>query len=471
MKIIKNYLYNFTYQIFLMIVPLVTMPYIARVLGPNSLGINSYTYSISYYFILLGVVGLTTYGQREVAYVRDNPKKLRKVFWEIETLSVLTTGVSFVLFIVYIVTFGEYEVYLLAYSIAIIANILDISWLLTGLEKFGILSLRNLLIKLIMLVLIFSFVKSKEDLLIYILINSIGTLVSNATLWPYVKKIGFPTQIKKLKPLIHLKPALFLFVPQLSISLYTVLNKVMLGLISSIDEVAYFDSSDKIVRISFSVLISLSTVLMPVAAHAVSSGNSRELKNILKYSLSFSMMIAFPMMFGIMALSHNLVPLFLGKQYATVTPVLIVQSLMIIPMSIANVIGNQYLVPTNKIKVFNITIIVGSITNLVFNVPLIYIYGAMGAAVSVAISETVVAISQLIQIKKLLNISELFEEWYKYFLAAFIMFSVLVILQVVTKGWLGILISLLLGILIYFIVLRVLSPKFYMLILKKVMKK
>ncbi len=468
MKIIKNYLYNFSYQIFLMIVPLVTMPYVARVMGPNALGINSYTYSISYYFILLGVVGLTTYGQREVAYVRDNDTKLRKVFWEIEILSLLTTGVSFALFAVYILTFGEYQVYLWAYSIVIVANVLDISWLLTGLEKFGILSLRNLLIKLVMLALIFSFVKTKEDLLIYILINSIGTLVSNISLWPYVHKIGLPTQIKKLRPLVHLKPALFLFIPQLSISLYTVLNKVMLGLLSSIDEVAYFDSSDKIVRLSFSVLISLSTVLMPVAAHAVSSGNSKGLKNILKYSLSFSMMIAFPMMFGIIALADNLVPLFLGKQYVAVVPVLILQSIMIMPMSIANVIGNQYLVPTNKIRIFNFTIILGSITNLILNIPMIFFFGALGAAFSVAISETIVAFSQLMQVRKILNIAELFEEWYKYLFAAAAMFIVLIILHFFTTGWLGILTSFLVGIFVYFTVLHVLSPKFYKLMLTKV---
>ena len=191
MKIIKNYIYNFSYQIFLMIVPIVTMPYIARVLGPEELGINSYTYSISYYFILISVVGLTTYGQREIAYVRDDTDKLNKIFWEIEILSIITTIFSFSLYVVYIFSFGQYETYLWAYSIAIIANVFDISWLLTGLEKFGVLSLRNLLIKILMLILIFSFVKSKDDLFLYIVINTAGTLVSNLTLWPYIRKTNF----------------------------------------------------------------------------------------------------------------------------------------------------------------------------------------------------------------------------------------------------------------------------------------
>lgn len=470
MKIIKNYLYNFSYQIFLMIVPLITMPYIARVMGPTALGINSYTYSISYYFVLLGVLGLTTYGQREVAYARDDETKLRKVFWEIEFLSILTTGLSFAVFVVYIVTIGEYKIYLWAYSIAIIANILDVSWLLTGLEKFGILSLRNLVIKLGMLVLIFGFVKTREDLLIYILINSVGMLISNISLWPYIRKIGLPTQLKKLRPFVHLKPALLLFIPQLSISLYTVLNKVMLGILSSIDEVGYFDSADKIVRISFSVLISLSTVLMPVAAHAVSSGNSRELKSILKYAVSFSMMIAFPMMFGIMALSDHLVPLFLGQQYGEVVPILILEAIMIIPMSVANVIGNQYLVPTNKIRIFNFTIILGSITNLILNIPMIFFFGAFGAAASAVISETVVAAAQLVGVRKLLNITELFEEWYKYFSAAGLMFIILTTLNFFLTGWIGILISVIVGIIVYFLILYILSPKFYKLMLTKVRK-
>lgn len=470
MKIIKNYIYNFSYQIFLMIVPIVTMPYIARVLGPEKLGINSYTYSISYYFILISVVGLTTYGQREIAYVRDDAKKLNKIFWEIELLSIITTIFSFLMYVVYIYSFGQYETYLWAYSIAIIANAFDISWLLTGLEKFGVLYLRNLLIKILMLILIFVFVKSRDDLLLYIVINTAGTLVSNITLWPYIKKIGFPEKLKSLKIFRHLKYALVLFIPQLSISIYTVLNKVMLGSMSSIDQVAYFDSSDKIVRISFSVLISLSTVLMPVAAHAVVSGNKKELDNILKYSISFSMMVAFPMMFGIIAIAHRLIPLFLGYQYISVIPIMILQSLMIMPMAVANVIGNQFLVPTNQIKIFNKTIIFGSVSNLLINIPMIYFFGALGAAISVTISEMVVAISQLVELNKKMSIFELFNDWYKYFFSGIIMVVIIFFIQSFTAGWVGIALNVVIGFAAYFLVLYIFKPNFYLFMLRKVLK-
>lgn len=470
MKIIKNYIYNFSYQIFLMIVPVVTMPYIARVLGPEGLGINSYTYSISYYFVLISVVGLATYGQREVAYVRDDAVKLNKIFWEIELLSIITTIFSFSMYVMYIYSFGQYETYLWAYSIAIIANIFDISWLLIGLEKFGVLSLRNLLIKISMLILIFSLVKSKDDLLLYIVINTAGMLVSNLTLWPYIKRIGFPKNLKSLRVLRHLKYALVFFVPQLSISIYTVLNKVMLGIMSSIDQVAYFDSSDKIIRISFSVLISLSTVLMPVAAHAVVSGNKNDLNKILKYSISFSMMIAFPMMFGIMAIANNLVPLFLGSQYTSVIPIMILQSLMIMPMAVANVIGNQFLVPTNQIKIFNTTIILGSIANLLINMPMIYYFGALGAAISVTISEMVVAISQMVELNKKIKIFELFNEWYKYFFSGIIMFAIICMIQVFMVGWFGILLDVIVGFVVYFCILYVFKPSFYLFMLRKVFK-
>ena len=136
MRVIKNYLYNFSYQIFLILVPTITLPYLSRVLGPKMLGINSYTYSLTYYFTLFAVLGTTTYAQREIAYVRNNTEKLKKFFWEVEILSIITTALSYSVLAIIIIVSPQYNVFLWIYSISVIANIFDISWFFIGMENF-----------------------------------------------------------------------------------------------------------------------------------------------------------------------------------------------------------------------------------------------------------------------------------------------------------------------------------------------
>lgn len=156
MRFVKNYIYNSSYQLFLILIPIVTLPYLARTLGPEYLGINSYTYSVTYYFTLLAVLGTTTYAQREVAYVRDNLAKLSRLFWEVELLSIFTTLFSYLLLVLVILFSSQYSIFFWAYSITVLANVLDISWLFIGIEKFSVLAIRNFFIKIISVILIFT---------------------------------------------------------------------------------------------------------------------------------------------------------------------------------------------------------------------------------------------------------------------------------------------------------------------------
>lgn len=195
MRVLKNYLYNFSFQLFLILVPTITLPYITRVLGPTALGINTYTYSITYYFTLLAVLGLTTYAQREIAYVRNDKEKLKKLFWEIEIISIITTVISYLCLAIIILFLDRYSNFLWIYSFIVLANIFDISWLIVGLEKFSVLVLRNFIVKILSLLLIFTLVKTSNDLYIYIYKRRIyiNFKYSIVTL---CQKDGFPTTYK-----------------------------------------------------------------------------------------------------------------------------------------------------------------------------------------------------------------------------------------------------------------------------------
>lgn len=471
MTLIKNYLYSFTYQILLMVLPIVTLPYITRVLGAHDLGINAYIMSICSYFIMFAILGLNNYAKREIAYVRDDKIKLNKTFWEIQLLSILTTSIAYFVFVIYVFYYGKYTLFFLICSITIIANIFDFSWLFIGLEKFKSLTIRSVIVKILSVILIFAFVKTKDDLAIYMLINALSVLISNLALVPFIKEVGFIKDIKSLKLTKHLKYSLIFLIPQVSISLYTIVNKIMLGVISNVTDVAFFDSADKIVRLTFSVLMSLSTVLMPVIANKVASGKISDIKEIIKKSFSFSLMAALPMMTGLMAISHNLIPLFLGTQYKSVGSVVFLESLIILPMAVANIVGNQYLFPMNKIKVYNFSLILGSIVNLILNVPFIYFFGVLGAAFTAFLSELVVAIAQVSQIRKFMSLKYLFEDWYKYSFAAILMFIVVFIEQWFLKGWLGIIIGITIGIITYILILIIMKVNSVEVISESVIKR
>ncbi len=185
MKVVKNYLYNAGYQIFLLLVPLITTPYIARVIGPTGVGINAYTNSIIQYFVLFGSIGINMYGNREVAFYRDDPHKLTKAFWEIELLRFSAIIVAEAAFFIYLGFTDQYHTYLLMQSLLITAAAFDISWFFMGLEDFRTTVVRNTIVKIVSVILIFSFVKTAQDLAIYILIISGSQLVGNLTLWPF----------------------------------------------------------------------------------------------------------------------------------------------------------------------------------------------------------------------------------------------------------------------------------------------
>ena len=193
-SISKNYFYNLFYQILVIVMPLITTPYLSRVLGAESIGIYSYTLSIATYFILFGTLGISMYGQREIAYVQDDEKKRSIVFWEIVLLKAITMTISMLIFWFTYGMYGEYKIYYRILIIELISQCIDISWFFQGIEEFKKTVIRNSIVKLIFAVCIFIFVKSPNDLIKYIVIIAGANLFGNLSLWMYV-----PKYIKKIE--------------------------------------------------------------------------------------------------------------------------------------------------------------------------------------------------------------------------------------------------------------------------------
>lgn len=455
MKLIKNFLYNASYQIFLLIVPLLTTPYLARVFGPTGVGINSYTNSIVQYFVLFGCLGTNVYANRKIAFVRDNEYELSKTFWEIFFLRLLMLVISFAFFIVFIFfTDDNMKPFYIAQSVTIIATMLDVSWFFMGIENFSVIVFKNFAIKIVILLCIFKMVNSKNDLIIYIYILSLSLLLGNLSMFPNLKEVIKTPFNVKLNISQHFMPSLFLFIPEVATQVYVMLNKTMLGIIISVQSSGYYEQSDKVVKLVLAVVTATGTVMLPHVANAFANGKHEKTKEFLYDSFTLVTAISIPMFFGLSAISSKLVPLFFSAKFNMVIPLMQIESIVIVLIAWSNVIGVQYLLPTKQNRKYTTSIVCGAVVNILMNIPLILIFGTAGAIISTVISEIVVSCYQFISIKDQVSLKIMFSESYKYIFAGIIMFTVVYELNgILSVTWISLIIEIIIGILIYSLII------------------
>ncbi len=458
----RNYIYNLIYQIVVIILPLITAPYISRVLGAENIGIYSYTTSISAYFILFGSLGISLYAQREIAYHQDNIKENSKCFFEIVMLRFITMTISIIIFYITFVVNGEYHYFYKILIVELIAQCLDISWFFSGLEEFKKTVLRNLIVKFISVVSIFLFVKKAEDLDIYFWIYVLSVFIGNISLWFYLPKYLVRVKIKELNLIKHLKPVLSLFIPEIAIQVYTILDKTMIGVIwEDKSEVGFYQQSERIIKLLLTVITSLGTVLLPRIANCFVNNRKKELYDYLKKSFNFVYILAFPMIFGIIAVADKFVPLFFGPGYDKVKVLMSVISPIILFIGMSNVIGRQYLLPTKRQKQYTTSVIIGAVVNLIMNSCLIWKYGALGASIGTVIAEFSVTFAQIIFVRKDFNIKEVLKLSVKYLISSAIMFIICKLVGLIQVGnLLSIVLQVGVGIVVYVLLLLILKDNF-----------
>lgn len=429
MKLIKNYFYNTSYQLLAIILPLITGPYVSRVLGPHGVGINSYTYTIANWFVLLGSIGVALYGSRQIAYVRNNKEALSITFWEIFIMKCLTMSIALIVYLLYIIFIGRYKQYQFVQLSYVISASLDISWLFMGIEDFKKTVIRNTLVKVVSLIAILLFIKSRTDLLNYIGILALSTLIGNLTLWPFLKKILTFVPISSLKPFRHLKGAISLFLPLAAIQLYTSLNKILLGALTSTTDSGFYDKTDSIIRMTLTLATSLATVMLPHTSEAFSEGNFVKVRLLLYKSFNFITFISMGLMFGVAGISLKFGLFFYGKGFQPVGTSMLLESVVILFISWASISGNQYLIPTNQISIYTKSVFFGALVNIVLIVPLIKLFGLNGAILATDLSEISVTMYQIVSIKNQISYKKLFKDFGKCSISGLLMFIIVFVIN------------------------------------------
>lgn len=458
----KNYIYNLIYQIVAIILPFITTPYLSRVLGATNIGIYGYTLSISAYFILFGSLGIALYGQREIAYEQNNIKKYSKSFIEILSLRIITMTISLALFYLIFCINGEFNNYFKILTLELIANTLDISWFFQGLEEFKKTVGRNLIIKTISVILIFIFVKTKNDLNIYFIIYTVSILIGNLSLWLYLPKFITLKYIKKLNLKKHFKATLVLFIPQIAIQIYTILDKTMLGtIIVNKAEVGYYTQAEKMIKLMLTIITSLGTVMLPRIASSYAKGDSETIKIYITRAFNLVFLISIPMIVGIVCISNVFVPWFFGKGYDKVIPIMIILTPILLFIGMSNVIGMQYLLPTKKQKEYTYSVIIGAIVNFLINLILIPRYGAIGAAIGTIIAEATVTAAQISYTKKYIDYKKILKLTKNYFISSIVMLIMIIVVKVIIgNSLLSMFVQVGVGVITYGICLLIMKDKF-----------
>lgn len=387
MSVKKNFMYNTFYQILTIILPFLTAPYISRVLNPDGVGSYSYTYSIASYFMLFILLGLNNYGNRMISISRDNKKALSKMFFSIYYMQLVIGVIVVCLYIFYSIFYTSNVMLSLVQSLFVISSIFDINWFFFGLEKFKLTVIRNTVIKIITVIFIFIFVKDENDLTLYALIMAVGILISQLILWPFLLKEIFLVKVNIKEVIYHIIPNLKLFIPVLALSIYKIMDKVMLGNMSGMSEVAYYENSEKFISIPIMLINSLGTVLLPKISYLYSKGKMEKINKYLKSSLFLSLFITVPISFGIIAISKYFIPIFYGYGYEKCIKILYVLLPSTIFIAWGNALRTQYLIPRKQDQIYINSAWIGAIVNVIINYLLIPKQGAVGAAYGTLFAE------------------------------------------------------------------------------------
>jgi len=398
-----NFIMNALLTMSSILFPLITYPYVSRVLLPEGMGKVSFAISFVTYFSMFAQLGIPTYGIRACAKVRDDKEKLSKTVHE---LFIINMVISVFVYLVFFATIylvpklrAEKGLYFIT-SLIIIFNTIGVEWLYKGLEEYTYITLRSLIFKIITVIAMFLLVHEQKDYVAYGFISIIAASGSGVINFINARKYINIKKNVKYHFREHFKPIAIFFAMSCATTIYTNLDTIMLGFISTDADVGYYNAAVKVKTILVSVVTSLGAVLLPRCSYYYQQGNLDEFKRISKKALHFVMLISIPLMIYFMVFAEKVIFFLSGKSYlnAILPMQIIMPTLLFIGMT--NILGIQMLVPMGKEKVVLISEVAGAVTNFVLNVILIPRYAAVGAAIGTLVAEFIVLIIQYYVIRK-----------------------------------------------------------------------
>ena len=403
----KNILYNSVYRCVVIITPLITSPYLARVLGAEKLGIYATANAFATYFVLIALLGVNDYGNRTVAQVREDRERLSDCFWQIYYLQFFLTIVLSCIYLFSIRVFPRYFRIQLILGIYVVSSLFEINWFAYGMEQFKLTSIRSVVIRLLMVACIFLFVKGENDLWKYTLIIAAGNIVSLLVIVPLVfqytdfRKPDF-SEMKR-----HLRPDILLFLPIVATSVYQYLNKLMLGNWAVSAEVGFYQNAENIITLPSFLTTAIVTVMLPYSSNLVAKGDNDGNEQLLQSSVKYTSILNLAMAFGIFSIAGDFIPWYLGKGFERSAVLIKLMAPVIFLNGLSSVLRYQYIIPHELDKANLVSMFSGAGADILFNLLLIPRYGAVGAAVATVLGYLVILMVQLFYIRKDLNISDM----------------------------------------------------------------
>ncbi len=463
----KNFFYNFSLNIFNIAFPLVTSPYVSRILGANNLGKYSFAISLSNWFLIFAAFGIPTYGIREIAKVKNNKEKLNKTFSELFILNFITTLISLIAYLFFIFIYSktncESNLFLVV-GILVLLNVFSLDWFYIGMEEYGYIALRSLMVKLIALVCIFMFIKRREDYLVYALISVFALGFANILNFVHSRKF-VRLDFKKLDLNIHKRKLAIFFVSSVIISMYTLFDQIFLGMLSTNKSVAFYSRARQIYSIGLCVTLSISNVLLPKLIYLFEN-DFENYKVILKKSINYIYIFSVPIVFGMMILSKDIMYFFGGKEFEKAYLALVIVSLLVFIVSLSTWQFNQLFLPFGLEKFALKAQLLIAIISFSLNIILIPKYGYIGASISIIIAECSGTLYGVFYSKakiKEVEVIYMTKSLRQYIFSSICMTCILYVVKLLNLGYMSnILICTVLGSTIYFAILYIVKDEIVM---------
>ena len=435
MKVIKNYLYNLSYQILTIILPIITVPYVTRIFTSEDLGNYVFYSSIVNYFSLFAMLGVAVYGTKQIAAASD----VSSTFWNIYAIQLIASLLSLIAYVIAVISIPSMSgIIPIILGVVLFSKMIDISWLFAGKEDFKKITLRNTVVKLSGVVSIFTLVKSSEDLYLYVFLIVIFDFLGQFVMWVPAKKFIKRPYFNKKAIKKNLHPIVLLFLPQVAISLYVILDKTLLGILGSYSDVGIYEQGQRLTSILITVVSSLGAVMLPRVAYLLSERKEKEAQNMIRFSFILYNLIIFPMILGLIAINEVFVKLFLGENFQDVKYVLyiIVFNLMFIGWT--NILGYQVLVARNKNKEFMLSTTIPAFVSVAVNTAIIPTFGYIGASMTAVLVEILAFAIQWYYSRNIINKNLLFnKDLAKIILSSLVMFGAVMFCKM-TLGFDGI---------------------------------
>ena len=404
----KNGIYNVLKTCSSILFPLITFPYISRVLQPESLGRLRFSSSFVEYFSLISMLGLGTYAIRECSAVKENKEELNIVASQLMSINIITTVIAYILLFIALLFWKKLDSYrflIILYSLKLIFASLGADWLNSAMEDFGYITLRTVAFQFIALILMFSFVKTKEDYIFYAIISLISsTGASILNIW-YRRKycnISFTFNIPWKK---HLSPILYLFVMHLSVIIFNNTDITMLGIFKGDKEVGLYSTAHKIMVLAAHVVQSIIVVLIPRLSGLFANKDYARINVLLRKLLSFNIMLGLPITIGIILTAKDIMAVVGGGRFIEAAPIL---QIMVLCFAFSLVggsfLGNAILIPTKQEKYYMIVCLITAFCNIILNYIFIPSYGAIAAAATTAFNGFLVFVLLLFKVDKNIKI-------------------------------------------------------------------